>query len=183
MSNTEQTYIMIKPDGVQRGLIGAILSRFEARGYKLVALKLARPSQAHLEAHYDDLKSKKFFVRIAASPFACCFSTKHSSRTRCFPQIAFPATPVVTSYPLVHVVLVHVVLVHVVLVHFVLVHVVLVHAFAHSRSLAPLRITNSLRSLHRSLYSFARSFLSLLTAGPHPVHAFGPCVLHGVGGA
>ena len=176
--NAERTYLVIKPDGVQRGLVGQIVQRFEARGYKLVALKLARPSQAHLEAHYDDLKSKKFFVRIAASSFACCFSTKHSSRTRCFPQIAFPATPVVTSYPLVHVVLVHVVLVHVVLVH-----VVLVHTFAHSRLLAPLRITNSLRSLHRSLYSFARSFLSLLTAGPHPVHAFGPCVLHGVGGA
>jgi Nucleoside diphosphate kinase len=37
----EQTYIMIKPDGVQRGLVGEIIKRFEVKGYKLVALKLA----------------------------------------------------------------------------------------------------------------------------------------------
>jgi nucleoside-diphosphate kinase len=37
---TERTFIMIKPDGVQRGLVGDIISRFEKRGYKLVALKL-----------------------------------------------------------------------------------------------------------------------------------------------
>ena len=43
----ERTYIMIKPDGVQRGLIGTIISRFETKGFKLVAMKLAnqeRPS-------------------------------------------------------------------------------------------------------------------------------------------
>ena len=39
MSN-EQTYIMIKPDGVQRGLVGKIIQRFEDRGYQLVALSL-----------------------------------------------------------------------------------------------------------------------------------------------
>ncbi len=36
---TERTFIMIKPDGVQRGLVGDIIHRFEQRGYKLVALK------------------------------------------------------------------------------------------------------------------------------------------------
>ena len=41
----ERTYIMIKPDGVQRGLIGTILSRFETKGFKLVALKLAQPGK------------------------------------------------------------------------------------------------------------------------------------------
>jgi nucleoside diphosphate kinase len=40
-STMEQTYIMIKPDGVQRGLVGEIIKRFEVKGYKLVALKLA----------------------------------------------------------------------------------------------------------------------------------------------
>jgi len=40
---------MIKPDGVQRGLVGAIIARFEQKGYYLRALKLISPSQAHLE--------------------------------------------------------------------------------------------------------------------------------------
>lgn len=52
---------MIKPDGVQRGLVGEIIKRFEAKGYKLVAMKLCKTSQAHMETHYEDLKSKKFF--------------------------------------------------------------------------------------------------------------------------
>lgn len=37
--NTERTFLMIKPDGVQRGLVGKIIKRFEAKGFKLVALK------------------------------------------------------------------------------------------------------------------------------------------------
>jgi nucleoside-diphosphate kinase len=52
---------MIKPDGVQRGLIGNIIGRFEAKGFKLVALKLTSPTKEHLETHYEDLKTKKFF--------------------------------------------------------------------------------------------------------------------------
>ena len=64
MSNTEQTYIMIKPDGVQRGIVGGIIARFEGRGYKLVALKLAQPTRAHLELHYADLAKKKFFPSL-----------------------------------------------------------------------------------------------------------------------
>lgn len=57
----EQTFIMIKPDGVQRGLVGKIIQRFEDRGYKLVAMKFFSPSQELLETHYQDLKEKKFF--------------------------------------------------------------------------------------------------------------------------
>jgi len=57
----ERTYIMIKPDGVQRGLVGKIILRFEQKGYKLVAMKLTRPTKDHMEEHYADLKSKKFF--------------------------------------------------------------------------------------------------------------------------
>jgi nucleoside-diphosphate kinase len=60
MSN-ERTFIAIKPDGVQRGLIGKIIKRFEQRGFKLVALKLCKPGKAHLEKHYEDLSSKPFF--------------------------------------------------------------------------------------------------------------------------
>ncbi|KAJ0315532.1 hypothetical protein Brms1b_005985 [Colletotrichum noveboracense] len=54
-------FIAIKPDGVQRGLIGPIVSRFESRGFKLVAIKLVTPGKDHLEAHYADLKEKPFF--------------------------------------------------------------------------------------------------------------------------
>jgi nucleoside-diphosphate kinase len=53
--------IMIKPDGVQRGLVGEIIKRFEAKGFKLVAMKLTAPGKEHLEKHYEDLKDKKFF--------------------------------------------------------------------------------------------------------------------------
>merc|ERR1719149_244992 len=57
----ERTYLMIKPDGVQRGLVGKIIERFETRGYKLVAMKFCAPSREHMEKHYADLATKKFF--------------------------------------------------------------------------------------------------------------------------
>ncbi|KAI5780838.1 nucleoside diphosphate kinase [Geopyxis carbonaria] len=49
---SEQTFFSIKPDGVQRGLIGPIITRFEQRGFKLVAIKLVTPGKEHLEKHY-----------------------------------------------------------------------------------------------------------------------------------
>ncbi|KAL8827112.1 MAG: hypothetical protein Q9191_003384 [Dirinaria sp. TL-2023a] len=61
MAASEQTFIAIKPDGVQRGLIGDIISRFEKRGYQLVAMKLVTPSKEHLEKHYEDLSDKPFY--------------------------------------------------------------------------------------------------------------------------
>jgi len=55
---------MIKPDGVQRGLVGEIIKRFEAKGFKLVAMKLVAPGRAHMEQHYADLSSKGFFAGL-----------------------------------------------------------------------------------------------------------------------
>lgn len=52
---SERTYIMVKPDGVERGLVGEIIRRFEARGYQLVALEMMKPEKEHLEEHYKDL--------------------------------------------------------------------------------------------------------------------------------
>lgn len=46
--NKERTFIMIKPDGVQRGLVGKITQRFEDKGFKLVAMKMVWVSQNHL---------------------------------------------------------------------------------------------------------------------------------------
>ena len=57
----ERTFIMIKSDGVQRGLIGPIIERFEKRGYKLNALKLFSPTKQLLEEHYAEHKGKGFF--------------------------------------------------------------------------------------------------------------------------
>ena len=71
----ERTYIMIKPDGVQRGLIGVIMQRFEQKGFKLVGMKLAQPGRAKFEEHYSDLSKKPFFgglVDYAASGPVCC---------------------------------------------------------------------------------------------------------------
>eukprot|EP00178_Gracilaria_changii_P012250 TRINITY_DN3462_c0_g2_i1.p1 TRINITY_DN3462_c0_g2~~TRINITY_DN3462_c0_g2_i1.p1 ORF type:complete len:162 (+),score=25.03 TRINITY_DN3462_c0_g2_i1:39-488(+) len=62
----EQTYIMIKPDGVQRGLVGEIIARFEKKGYTLVALKMTTPTLERAQQHYDDLKSKPFFGGLTA---------------------------------------------------------------------------------------------------------------------
>ena len=66
---------MIKPDGVQRGLIGTIIERFETKGFKLVAMKLCQPGKPMFEKHYADLKTKSFFkglVDYAASGPVCC---------------------------------------------------------------------------------------------------------------
>ncbi|CAJ0594011.1 unnamed protein product [Cylicocyclus nassatus] len=64
MSVNERTFIAVKPDGVQRNLVGKIIARFEERGYKLVALKMMTASKAHLEVHYQELKDKPFFPKL-----------------------------------------------------------------------------------------------------------------------
>lgn len=57
----ERTFIMIKPDGVQRHLVGDIIRRFEAKGFTLVGLKLMTVSRELAEKHYDVHKGKPFF--------------------------------------------------------------------------------------------------------------------------
>lgn len=61
MAPRERTFIMVKPDGVQRGLVGEVIARFENRGYKLVALKFMMAGEALLKEHYADLAGKPFF--------------------------------------------------------------------------------------------------------------------------
>ena len=61
MPGTERTLILIKPDGVQRQLVGDILARYEARGLKIVGLKLVRIDRALAERHYDAHRAKPFF--------------------------------------------------------------------------------------------------------------------------
>ncbi len=72
----ERTLVIVKPDGVQRGLVGEILGRFERRGLKLVAGKMLQVSPALAEKHYAVHKGKFFYdglvSYIISSPvFAC----------------------------------------------------------------------------------------------------------------
>jgi nucleoside-diphosphate kinase len=60
----ERTYIMVKPDGVQRRLTGEIIRRFENRGLRLVALKMLVPSRETAEKHYEVHKEKPFFGEL-----------------------------------------------------------------------------------------------------------------------
>lgn len=57
----EQTFIMIKPDAVQRNLIGVIVNRFEQKGFKLVAAKLMQVNDALAKEHYQEHVGKPFF--------------------------------------------------------------------------------------------------------------------------
>ncbi|KAI9096517.1 nucleoside diphosphate kinase [Phlyctochytrium arcticum] len=57
----ERTFIAIKPDGTQRRLVSEIISRFERKGYKLVAIKATVPSKTLAEQHYADLSTRPFF--------------------------------------------------------------------------------------------------------------------------
>jgi nucleoside-diphosphate kinase len=62
----ETTLVLIKPDGVQRGLIGQILARFEARGFQVVGLKFLTPPKALLEQHYAAHKERPFYPGLVA---------------------------------------------------------------------------------------------------------------------
>ena len=61
MSERERTFVMVKPDGVKRGLIGEIVSRFEDRGLKLVAGKFMQIDRDLAEEHYGEHEGKPFF--------------------------------------------------------------------------------------------------------------------------
>ena len=61
MSDAERTFVMVKPDGVQRGLIGEIVSRFEDRGLKLVGAKFMEIDRDLAEDHYGEHADKPFF--------------------------------------------------------------------------------------------------------------------------
>eukprot|EP00210_Caulerpa_lentillifera_P003055 g2917.t1 len=66
---------MIKPDGVQRGLVGDVIGRFERKGYKIKGLKLFQCSRDLAETHYAELKEKPFFPKlvdyITSGPVVC----------------------------------------------------------------------------------------------------------------
>jgi Nucleoside diphosphate kinase len=62
----QRTFVMIKPDGVRRGLIGDIISRFERRGMKIVAMKMVKMDRALAERLYEEHKGKSFFEELVS---------------------------------------------------------------------------------------------------------------------
>ncbi len=60
----ERSFIMVKPDGVQRNLVGEIVSRFENKGFKLVGAKLLTVSKELAEEHYGEHKERPFFGEL-----------------------------------------------------------------------------------------------------------------------
>src|SRR3989337_1684543 len=71
----QRTVVLLKPDTLQRGLVGEIIHRFERKGLKLVALKMMAASDALLEEHYAHHKDKPFFAGLKkfmmSAPLVC----------------------------------------------------------------------------------------------------------------
>lgn len=60
----ERTYVMVKPDGVQRGLVSEVISRFERRGLKIAGLKMLQIPRGLAENHYGEHQGKPFFEAL-----------------------------------------------------------------------------------------------------------------------
>ena len=73
--SSETTYVMVKPDGVQRSLVGEIIQRFERKGLQLVGLKQIIPTEDIAKKHYDVHSDKPFFAGlikfITSGPVVC----------------------------------------------------------------------------------------------------------------
>ena len=61
-----RTFVMIKPDGIRRGLVGNIITRYEQKGLKITALKLMEVSETLARKHYAEHVSKPFFPELIA---------------------------------------------------------------------------------------------------------------------
>ncbi len=64
MAELQRTFVAIKPDGVQRGYVGEIISRFEKKGLKFVGMKFMQVSRETAENHYGEHKGKPFFAGL-----------------------------------------------------------------------------------------------------------------------
>ncbi|MBU1198179.1 nucleoside-diphosphate kinase [Candidatus Micrarchaeota archaeon] len=62
----ERTLVILKPDALHRGVIGAVIQRFEQKGLKIVGLKMEKLDEKTLSEHYGHLKDKPFFPRIVS---------------------------------------------------------------------------------------------------------------------
>lgn len=60
----ETTFVLIKPDGIKRNLIGNIISIYEQKGLVISQMKMIKPERSLMETHYDNLKEKPFFKSV-----------------------------------------------------------------------------------------------------------------------
>ncbi|MDH3364836.1 MAG: nucleoside-diphosphate kinase [Thermoplasmata archaeon] len=99
----ERTFVMVKPDGVQRGLVGEIISRFELRGFKICGMKMMRIPRELGERNYEEHKDKPFFkpllAYITSGPVICmvlegenAVAVVRSMMGKTNPQDAMPGT-------------------------------------------------------------------------------------------
>lgn len=99
----EKTFVMVKPDGVQRGLVGRIVQRFEDRGIKVVAMKMMKIPHELAERHYEEHKGKGFYSPllsyISSGPVVCmvlegenCVAAARSMMGKTNPQDAAQGT-------------------------------------------------------------------------------------------
>ena len=65
-SRMERSFIMIKPDGVQRGKVGEIINRLEQRGFKLVGLRMQMPGPDHFRTHYAEHRERPFYPGLVS---------------------------------------------------------------------------------------------------------------------
>ncbi|CAB4585985.1 unannotated protein [freshwater metagenome] len=57
----ERTLVLVKPDGVRRGLVGEVISRIETKGYEITAMRMLNADRSILEKHYEEHNGKPFF--------------------------------------------------------------------------------------------------------------------------
>ena len=65
MAQLERTLVLIKPDAVQRGLVGEVLARFERKGLKIIGLKMMRLDEVILQEHYAHVLDRPFFAELS----------------------------------------------------------------------------------------------------------------------
>uniref|UniRef100_A0A8C3MRM3 nucleoside-diphosphate kinase n=1 Tax=Geospiza parvula TaxID=87175 RepID=A0A8C3MRM3_GEOPR len=83
----ERTFVAIKPDGVQRRLVGEIIRRFERKGLQLVGMKLLQASEELLKEHYSALRDRPFYSRLvkymSSGPIVAMVSAGQGAGTEC----------------------------------------------------------------------------------------------------
>ena len=80
LAQAERSYVMVKPDGVQRGLVGQIITRFEQKGFQIKGLKMFQTPEELAKEHYKDLSEKPFYGKLV--DYICLLYTSPSPRDR-----------------------------------------------------------------------------------------------------
>ena len=98
----ERTLVLVKPDGVQRGLVGEVISRIEAKGLRLASLELKTVERSLAEQHYAEHKEKPFFgdlLEFITSGQVVAIAVEGPRAIAAFRQIAGGTDPVEKAAP------------------------------------------------------------------------------------